>query len=190
MKQGTKQRIVGTVVLIALALIFLPIIFDGQGSYQAPISSRIPRTPEVPVLPEPEQSRPVIIADVEAQDQADEAVPDTDTDTDDTNAVAVVDSEPDFVREVPELSTSGLPQGWSVRLGSFAEAENADSLVQRLQDAGYRAYSKRLTGSQGELTGVYVGPWLERGRVEEYRRQLQAQFQLSGIVVAFEPEQL
>ena len=65
MNQGAKQRIVGTVVLLALALIFLPIIFDGEGSYQAPVSSRIPDTPIISILPEPTQSRPVIIGNVE-----------------------------------------------------------------------------------------------------------------------------
>jgi cell division septation protein DedD len=52
-------------VLLALALIFLPIIFDGQGSYQAPVSSRIPVTPIISILPEPIQSRPVIVGNVE-----------------------------------------------------------------------------------------------------------------------------
>ena len=67
MNQGAKQRIVGTVVLLALALIFLPIIFDGQGSYEAPVTSRIPDTPIISILPEPVQSRPVIVNDAQTQ---------------------------------------------------------------------------------------------------------------------------
>jgi len=65
LNQGAKQRIVGTAVLLALALIFLPIIFDGEGSYQAPVSSRIPEAPIISILPEPTQSRPVIVGNVE-----------------------------------------------------------------------------------------------------------------------------
>ena len=65
MNQGAKQRIVGTVVLLALALIFLPIIFDGQGSYEAPVTSRIPDTPIISIMPEPVQSRPVIVGDTQ-----------------------------------------------------------------------------------------------------------------------------
>jgi len=61
--QNTKQRIVGTIVLLALALIFLPLIFDGQGSYQPQIASRIPDTPVVPLLNEPLPTRPVILGD-------------------------------------------------------------------------------------------------------------------------------
>ena len=205
MQQSTKQRIVGTVVLLALALIFLPIIFDGQGSY------RIPEPPEIPVLAEPIPTRPVIIADsleeaeaeVEAAQQAEPEQPASndavaeadapatapvagDTDDDDDNGVEVVTSQPAFSREVPQLGTDGLPQGWSVRLGSFSDSDNAANLLTRLQEAGYRAYTRTIPSDRGDLTGVFVGPWVDRIQVNEYQQELQAQFQLAGIVVPYE----
>ncbi|MDA0927473.1 MAG: SPOR domain-containing protein [Proteobacteria bacterium] len=211
MQQSTKQRIVGTVVLLALALIFLPIIFDGQGSYQTPIASRIPEPPEIPVLAEPIPTRPVIIADsleeaeaeVEAAQQAEPEQPASndavaeadapatapvagDTDDDDDNGVEVVTSQPAFSREVPQLGTDGLPQGWSVRLGSFSDSDNAANLLTRLQEAGYRAYTRTIPSDRGDLTGVFVGPWVDRIQVNEYQQELQAQFQLAGIVVPYE----
>ncbi|HAT25758.1 MAG TPA: hypothetical protein DCS89_01995, partial [Gammaproteobacteria bacterium] len=67
LNQGTKQRIVGTVVLLTLAFIFLPIVFDGQGSYEPAMTSRIPDSPQVSILPEPVQSRPIIIAETETE---------------------------------------------------------------------------------------------------------------------------
>ncbi|MCG8414940.1 MAG: hypothetical protein MI746_12040, partial [Pseudomonadales bacterium] len=124
----------GTVVLLALALIFLPIIFDGQGSYQTPLSSRIPDPPQVAVLPEPVQTRPVIIADSFPEpDQTEEPPPTVDDavisaieptpPTDDNRPedpgpeqtdepeVEVTVSEPDFTRDPPSLGPDGLPQG-------------------------------------------------------------------------------
>ena len=187
MNQGTKQRIVGTVVLLALALIFLPFIFDGQGSYQGPISSRIPEPPAVPVLSEPVQSRPVIIADVEEETAAAEAEPGTEPAAEDS--VQITTSEPAFTREPPRLNNSGLPEGWSVRLGSFSDSANATNLLQSLQAAGYKAYTRVLSSDQGSLTGVYVGPWVDRARVDNYQKQLQDEFQLAGIVVRYELEQ-
>ena len=211
MQQSTKQRIVGTVVLLALALIFLPIVFDGQGSYQAPISSRIPEPPEVPVLAEPIPTRPVIIADSleepepenPSAQQSSEAeqdagaptiatgsdtapVAETDAADDESDGVEVVTSLPAFSRDVPQFGDDGLPEGWSVRLGSFADYANANNLVQRLLEAGYRAYTRNIPSDRGDLTGVFVGPWVDRMRVEEYQRELQAQFQLAGIVVPYE----
>lgn len=220
MQQSTKQRIVGTVVLLALALIFLPIIFDGEGSYQTTISSRIPATPDITVLPEPIQSRPVILADndrrdeeepaqLPAQDLAPASEPSETVEPDvsaaNTEAVdaatadpvevalnnetEITESAPDFTRSASLLDENGLPQGWSVRLGSFSNADNANALLERLQEAGYRAYSRVIPAEQGDLTGVFVGPWLDRQISNGYQQSLQEEFQLAGIVVPYEVEQ-
>jgi len=232
LNQGTKQRIVGTVVLLALALIFLPIIFDGQGSYQTPLSSRIPDMPVINLMPEPTPTRPALaitspasdassaeVITTAGSDAAPEAVADTNpttisetasaattstttasVDTTATQAspapesatdnIAVVTSEPAYTRDVPTLDANGLPQGWSVRLGSFSDAANASNLLQRLLADGYRAYTRQLMSGQTELTAVFVGPWIERERVAEYQKELQDKFQLSGMVVRYQVEQI
>ncbi len=91
---------------------------------------------------------------------------------------------------MPQLSNLGLPQGWVVRLGSFSDSENASNLVTRLQSAGYKAYSRAMRSGQGALTGVFVGPWLDRGQVNEYQQKLQEEFSLAGLVVRYELESL
>ena len=204
MNQGAKQRIVGTVVLLALALIFLPIIFDGEGSYQAQVSSRIPETPIISILPEPTQSRPVMVGNVETIEpevaatvslieEVAELVEEPSVaiaTAEPISDVEITESAPIFSREVPQLSDAGLPQGWVVRLGSFSDSENASNLVTRLQDAGYKAYSRVMRSSQESLTGVFVGPWLDRGQVNEYQQKLQEEFSLVGLVVRYELESL
>ena len=204
MNQGAKQRIVGTVVLLALALIFLPIIFDGEGSYQAQVSSRIPETPIISILPEPTQSRPVMVGNVETIEpevattvslieEVAELVEEPSVaiaTAEPISDVEITESAPAFSREVLQLSDAGLPQGWVVRLGSFSDSENASNLVTRLQDAGYKAYSRVMRSSQESLTGVFVGPWLDRGQVNEYQQKLQEEFSLVGLVVRYELESL
>ena len=105
-------------------------------------------------------------------------------------AAGITESQAVFSREVPQLSDTGLPQGWVVRLGSFSDAQNASKLVLRLQEAGYKAYTRVLPGNQGSLTGVFVGPWLDRAQVNEYQRRLQEEFSLAGLVVRYELEPL
>lgn len=192
MNQGTKQRIVGTVVLLALALIFLPIIFDGQGSYQTQLSSRVPEEPVIPILPEPAQIRPVIVADSLPQETDSEPPEGNEGLAVEQNEeqIQVTTSEPAFTREIPQLNAAGLPQGWSVRLGSFAQAENANNLLQRLQASGYKAYTRNIDNSQGSLISVFVGPWLDRNLVDQYKDELQDEFRLAGDIVRFEIEQL
>jgi DedD protein len=196
LQQATKQRIVGSVVLIALALIFLPIVFDGQGSYDTQITSRIPDAPIVEPFTLPQPTRPIIQADqpeFTAQSNFPEAVIEqTQTDSAaDIPAVSelgqappaeVVSSKPSYVRTAPELGPDGLPAGWSVRLATFSDTDNAATLLNRLVDAGYKAYSRSLQRDQGELTAIYVGPWLDRARVDQYLKELQTEFNLAGIV--------
>lgn len=192
MKQGTKQRIVGTIVIASLALIFLPIIFDGQGSHQTQTASRIPEQPVVPILPEPQQSRPVIISDADLVVTETKPEPERVTKTIEESASDLIEvsaSESGFTRDIPTLNSAGLPNGWSIRLGSFSEASNATNLMQRLQTAGYKAYIRGIDSEQVELTGVFVGPWLERALVNDYIDQLRDEFQLEGMVVRYQLKQ-
>ena len=210
MQQNTKQRIVGTVVLLACCLIFLPIVFDGEGSYESTLNSRIPDPPQINILPEPQQIRPVIIADsdipavappVTDADQPASATNQT-SNSDSENALTVVQkvtaagpdatkSVPAYTRQdenLPQLGEDGLPGGWSVRLGLFSNADNAASLLDRLQEAGYRAYMREIESDEGRLRGVFVGPWLDRQLSADYQSSLQEEFQLAGIVVPYEME--
>ena len=63
LSRGRKRRVVGTIVLLALALIILPQLFDGEGSYQPQVQSRIPERPIITLLPEPQQVRPVMVGE-------------------------------------------------------------------------------------------------------------------------------
>ena len=198
MNQNTKQRVVGTIVLLALALIFLPIIFDGEGSYQRPVSSRIPDPPVISLLPEPVPQRVVLENDPPPTVVPEESVIDNSAvSKPQVTQVDDVVSEPETatladssVSDGPNLDESGLPEGWSVRLASFSAASNADALLNRLLAANYRAYSRPVQTDQGVMTAVYVGPQLEREKTEMLRRQLQQEFQLNGIIVRFEIERL
>ena len=209
MQQDTKQRIVGTVVLLACCMIFLPIVFDGEGSYEPALTSRIPDPPQITILPEPKQTRPVIIADSDIPavalsatdvDQMVSAKQASDTGAD--TALNIAQEDTDAVPKVsesvpartghegtlPQLGVDGLPTGWSVRLGLFSNADNAAVLLERLQNAGYRAYIREIESDEGQLRGVFVGPWLNRELSAGYQSSLQREFQLAGIVVPYEME--
>jgi DedD protein len=90
----------------------------------------------------------------------------------------------------PTLDEMSLPEGWSVRLGIFSNATNAANLTRRLLDAGYRAYRREIPGAQGTVTGVFVGPQVERAAANLLKDQLQDEFQLAGLVVRFEVDSI
>ena len=190
-------------------MVFLPIVFDGEGSYEPALSSRIPDPPQITILPEPKQTRPVIIADsdvpavappVTGADQPASADQASSTGAGNPLTIAQGDTnvEPEVSESVPadtgqeetlpQLGEDGLPSGWSVRLGLFSNADNAAVLLERLQEAGYRAYIRQIESDEGQLRGVFVGPWLNRQLSAGYQSSLQEEFQLAGIVVPYEME--
>jgi len=194
--RNNKERIVGASILLLLALILFPIIFDGQGSYQSQLTSRIPIEPAVSILQEPVQVRPVIIADTE-NDQPSKQEGNIDTATvsfggsgDSYSTVTIEEEDVEISDQSRSLDAVGLPQGWSIRLGSFAETSNANNLVDRLQTAGYKAYTKFILREAGNLTSVLVGPWVDWSVADKYRKQLQDEFMLAGDIIRYEIDRL
>ncbi|OGT70006.1 MAG: hypothetical protein A3H44_14925 [Gammaproteobacteria bacterium RIFCSPLOWO2_02_FULL_57_10] len=214
MDQSTKQRIVGILVILIAASALLPSLFDGQGSYQMPLESRIPEPVAFPTPPTVIAERPVITADTDTIRIAEstpagvtepELVPDTTVapeieqplsepavEQPDTSQVAAVAPQQATVAatDAPGLDSVGLPEGWSVRLASFSSYPNALNLVDRLQSRGHPAYIREIPSAQGILTAVFVGPGVDRASVQQLQQQLLEEFQLSGIIVRYEIEDL
>ncbi len=239
MNQSTKQRIVGTVVLLAAALVLLPMLLDGEGSYQPPLESRIPDSPPFPEVERRIPERPVVLADTpgfqlrpdspvefgsdparpDVPDVLDEdviaeatAAPGLDAVRPEDDAPSVAESAPEAETAAPAAETAaaptsptgasstppataqldhqGLPQGWSVRLGVFANSNNAAALVARLQASDHRAYSRPTRSSQGPATAVFVGPRVDRQAAQQLLEQLREEFELTGLIVPYEIDDL
>ncbi len=190
MNTAMKQRLVGTVVIGCLAIIFIPALLDGEGVSSPAMTSSIPAPPPMPEVPVIQQERPVITADT---------IRSSDTQTDTQSApeqpaaapqdTASADSTPP-APERPKLNNAGIPATWTVRLGSFGEKANAQGLVSRLREQGYTGFSRPINSSRGPLTGVYVGPVLTETEAGSLQRKLASEFELEGVVVQFSIEEL
>ncbi|WP_160152957.1 SPOR domain-containing protein [Microbulbifer sp. ALW1] len=91
LNDGVKQRIVGALVLAALAVIFLPTLFDREGARYIDVTSQIPAPPDI---------KPIVIAEPQPVDGIDAAPP--------VNEVF----QPDFVEQkapAPDPETVTLP---------------------------------------------------------------------------------
>ena len=176
-----KQRVVGILVLLLLVSILFPVVFDGGEDFKEQLESRIPLEPIITILPEPTQVRPAIVADSVAVSLNEEIIDEVVESGD--NASEIMDMDE---RLTPQLTEIGLPEGWSIRLGSFAQQENATSLIERLRAADYKAYTRNISNSAGELTSVLVGPWIDRASAEKYLIELEDQFRLAGDIVSYE----
>ena len=176
MVYNKKQRIVGTIVLMALVGVLFPVIFDGGDTFQAELESRIPPEPQFSLLPEPNPTRPVIIADTEARlEEGQSEISENDDQ---------IISQPE--EDEADLDLSPMLSGWSIRLGSFAEKQNAANLVERLHESEYKAYTRDFNNSAGELVSVFVGPWIDKSIAEDYLSELEDKFRLAGDIVRYE----
>lgn len=212
MNEGTKKRLAGTLVLVCLAIIFVPILLDGEGLRSPELEIDVPPAPELPEVSDIQPQRPDFVLEREAEQSADpEAATTNDPDATAANSIEPLPvSEPDESDlaatddpapateieaetetnelEQPTLNEQGLPDAWSVRLGAFGEQANAEALVERLQAGDYKAYMRRYSNSNGTLTAVYVGPVLTREQADELRDELQSGFELEGMVERFSVE--
>lgn len=205
-----KQRMVGALVLIAIAVIFLPMLFSRQDEARR-VQVDAPASPQTPVLP------PVKVESVpvpEQQTLPQEPVPEEDAVVPvpipspvpakpvvaarpAATAVAVAPAKPAPapapapakpaaapVAEPSRVDANGLSVSWSVQLASLSNRANADNLQKTLRTQGYNAYIRTSDG----VNRVFVGPLIERAEADRLRDQLDKQQKLKGIVVRFQPE--
>ena len=188
--KGLKQRIVGALVLLALAVIFLPMLLSRQDEQHVvrveapPMPAPVPMPviePEPVAVPEPLPEDPILVASRQVQ------VPDL-AEAQTAIAVApkpVVAPLPVAVSTpLPRLDSSSLPVSWSVQLASLSNRANAQKLQDSLRAQGYNAYLRQVDG----MNRVFVGPLIERAEAERLRDQINRKQKLSGIVVRFQPE--
>lgn len=165
-----KQRLVGAVVLISLAVIFLPMIFDKQDDYQTttqtlvqmppkPVMSEVPeyKVNEV-ALPVPE---PVIEPDLPP------AIPPV------NNAAAPQAQTPAKVQATaparaqtqpkPGIDKNNLPLSWSVQLASGANLKAANQMRDDYRKQGYKAYVR----TEGKLHKVLIGPYIRSADAQQ-----------------------
>lgn len=195
-----KQRIVGALVLLALAVIFLPILFSREDEVRqvvveappmpkAPPAPRIEldpvAVPEPVILPEEPQPSTAIVG-------TPAAAPSTQTSPTASAGATAKTQAPNLVpppaqtkaAEASRLDANSLPVSWSIQLASLSNRANAMALQKTLRSQGYNAYIRHVDG----MNRVYVGPLIERSEASRLCDQLKRKHNLSGFVVRFQPE--
>ena len=177
-----KQRVVGALVLLSLAVIFLPLLFDDQPDVFQEQEQWLPPAPKVEEFgnyePEP----------VEWENPAEQELWKEQDRVEETPEVLPPPPVPDEeLPDQPNLTEEKLPEAWAVQLATFSKRDNAENLSLRLQKAGYQAYVREIDTVKGPMTRVFVGPELVATEAKSLREKLAGEFKLDGIVVRFQP---
>jgi DedD protein len=183
-----KYRIVGSLILLSLAVIILPFWLDGAGlkEYQS--------TQQQPAMPE--------VFDVNADASLDavnamENVDPSDQTVIELSPALAVEQSPAQTQKTKQtekktvlttnvglLNQQGLPNGWVVQLGTFGNKSNAIRLKGKVIKAGFAAYIV----PNDTLFKVLVGPELTRIKAETLQQQLKKKFKMTGMVTLYEIE--
>nr|WP_298145866.1 SPOR domain-containing protein [uncultured Pseudomonas sp.] len=188
--KGLMQRMVGALVLVALAVIFLPMLLSRENELRHVVVDA-PAMPDTPAMPQIEM-QPVIVPDPQAL--PDEPIPESieppapvaQTPVPSAEPVQPSQPEPAAVAPAPapRLDANSLPVSWSVQLASLSSRSGAENLQKTLRSQGYNAYIRSFDG----MNRVFVGPLVERAEANRLRDQLNRQHKLNGFVVRFQPE--
>ena len=196
MKEVTRYRLIGTICLLSLAAIFLPMIFDAPApSLQdiAPNSSG--DNPQTFQNVDPRAEVESLIAQMEQDQQA----------MDQTFADSKLQEKVDGIRDTVDADGYWIANGtrfgepillpvrdetevFAVQLATFDEQDNARKLRQQLLGDGEEAfisqYKQRGLGGEKIRYRVAVGPMLSHTLAKEKRTSYTQTYGVEAIVVA------
>ena len=89
-------------------------------------------------------------------------------------------------KEPKRAPTSNLTKmAYVIQLGSFSHKPNVDALVQKLKKSGFKAFTRPVKTPNGTLTKVFVGPDLDKSKLESKLAKLKELTKLNGRLTQF-----
>ncbi len=165
MNDGFRQRLVGAIVLICLALVIWPMIFT---DVESPIVDRRSQIPDMPEFERYTIEQPV---------KPEVAAP--------TNTDVITDSTLGPGEE-QGLDRRGLPVSWVLQVASFSKEENAQELKRKLQQKGYKAFIKTVKAGASTSSRVYTGPKLNKTQLAKDKKAIDKAYKLKSVIVRYE----
>lgn len=218
MSSALQNRLVGTAIVVAIVVIFLPDLLDGKQESKRKLFVELPQKPSMKIVQSPAPfdtgevkeaaTRKVeVISDMAVDNNSLPELPNQSKSESTTTDIQVIDlyenKKSDTASKPVELDIkkpSSLEQqtvvkqdvdkllasaGWVVQLGSFRHQKNVKELLDLLDKAGYRAFSRPVKTNSGTLTKVFVGPDLQKSNLENALSHLKNLTKLQGRVTPF-----
>ncbi|MFP6796974.1 MAG: SPOR domain-containing protein [Pseudomonadales bacterium] len=184
MKELTKYRVTGAVVLASIAVIFLPMLFDGDGlehteslnSEALDLRQTVDAMDFSEAVPDDISEVPGLKAALNAREVLREMIDEEGYLEDNDTRIG------DPVLSIENTSTLV----WAVQVGSFDQFDNATALRDRLLQDGYSAWLSNIRKDEGNRTRVAVGPMLLRADALAMQEELVDGYEgLEALIVGF-----
>lgn len=211
MNEVLKQRLVGALILVALGVVFWPIIFVEPGEQGGADEARIPPRPQVDTTPvePPDMAGVRSSPEIKKETPPEKALLTLAPKTPPATNSKPVSEEKETVKKTPAppvkkasapekktrteppvkptLDADGIPVMWILRVASVSSAERADELRKRLLDMGHKAYVKKVKSGGKTLYRVYVGPKAEKAKLEKIQGKVNSEFGVTTLVTRYYP---
>ncbi len=188
-----KQRLIGAIVLVALGVIFVPMILEGPDRTLVPEMAALP-VPEDRAISPPLESFPApdaIPVEPEISTVLTDLPPVSGSDAAGESAQPVVEPEPEPepVAVKPESRNKPAKPGplssWVVQMGSFSSEKNALRLRDKLRKSGFATQVEKVRIEGKSRYRVRVGPFLKRVEAQHSQKQIQDKLTLKGRVLSY-----
>ena len=198
MDRALKERVVGAIVLVVLAVLIVPVFLDGPSDNAENVQESIvlpgqdeQSAKQKTIVLERDRSRPVPAPrnDEERAAQEREVTPvaqaptvkpapapaqqaaaEEETSPPPEKPKTTVTKSPVVASASKTESTTGM---WAVQLGSFSNQQNAERLAADLRKEGYAAFLSQLSSGSKQLHRVRIGPQKDRASAEAVAAKLQ-----------------
>lgn len=207
-----KHRIVGAVILITFAVVVLPVILGGPkpSERDSPTAaqgkdasgnnadtqvfvSKI--TPIGGATPEPLETPPDRGSGEEPSSPPSGPPASGQSAGDGERHAEASPPEPVAARAAPPAAAqppaedraeaAELDRGWIVRVGTYSQKENAERVMEGLEELGFEASSGSVKTRNGVATRVWVGPFAQRVEAARARTRIERATGQKGLIAAF-----
>ena len=207
-----QNRLVGAVVLVAVGVIFLPTLFDGDKKYNEDQFASIPLVPKpgdeqdiesiapieqttTPSTPSEGASEAMISEAVTGVEQPQVSTPEV---SEPQVAPSTPVVEPPKVvnppvepptTPPPAVSETTAPKGeaWVVQLGALKNVAKVEEIIAKMHLSGYPVYTVPVRPVSGKVTRIYIGPNASKAELQAMLPRLKELTGLQGEVRAYKP---
>lgn len=199
---GLKQRLVGAFVILSLAIIFVPMIFDKPHTTPKSTIARVPARPDFEPVVTKKAKRPEF--KVVEVDPADQKVKTVDQIKSEPSAEAVKSEKQagapskgltSTSRNIAKATTQSKPEvshlpvfknAWMIQLGTFSQSKNAYELRDKLRRDGFDGHTKEIDMKGKPAIRVFSGPFVNRREANRVKKKLDAKYKVDSLVVFFD----
>lgn len=178
-----QSRLVGTIILVAMGVIVLPDVLDGQKLHYKEEFASIPIKPELDSDVETFELLDPVEDESVLPDSPVEVVLDSSVDDSKPAATSKPKDQVKTVAKVVPEKNDYQDSAWIIQLMALKSADNAKNLVKDLKKRGYQAHTKK----EKSFTRIIIGPDVSKTKLERQVKELEKITGSKGQLLKFKP---